>query len=58
MTKVLQKGVLRLLHLPTQANRDLKQITIKGATTATVTKEDWREYVHERSSNSKIQNVL
>ena len=33
-------GVLRYV-----LNRDFKQNTTEGATTATVTKEDWREYV-------------
>ena len=34
---------------------DFKQITTEGATTATVTKEDWREYVRQHSSNSKLK---
>ena len=37
---------------------DLKQITTEGAITATVTKEDWREYVRERSSNSKMRSCM
>ena len=33
-------------------------ITTKGATTATVTKENWREYVRERLSNSKMRSCM
>ena len=37
---------------------DFKQMTTEGATTATVTREDWREYVCECSSNSKMQSCI
>ena len=37
---------------------DFKQITTEDATTATVTKEDWREYACERSSNSKMRSSM
>ena len=38
-------------------NSDFKQITTEGATMATVTKGDWREYMYirEHSSNSKLK---
>ena len=39
-------------------NSDFKQNTTEGATTATVTKEDWRKYVRKRSSNSKMRSSM
>ena len=37
---------------------DFKQNPTEGATTATVTKKDWREYVRERSSNSTMRSCM
>ena len=35
-----------------------KQNTTESATKATVTKENWREYVRERLSNSKMRSCM
>ena len=32
--------------------------TTKGAATATVTQEDWREYVRKHQSNSKMRSCM